>query len=118
MLVKATCFAVLVAAASAQRGGGPSTCGKDPKSVKDCDKPDFGSCGNACCLVDASFKGTTNASHTHEQLVGYLQKGGDDKSFSYSTGADAAGHVSKLVLPSPDFRSLTFGTTDRTLPMI
>ena len=107
MLVKATCFAVLVAAASAQRGGGPSTCGKDPKSVKDCDKPDFGSCGNACCLVDASFKGTTNASHTHEQLVGYLQKGGDDKSFSYSTGADAAGHVSKLVLPSPDFRCLT-----------
>eukprot|EP00912_Choanoflagellata_sp_UC4_P001083 UC4_evm2s669 len=68
-----------------------STCGKHPSSVKDCDKVDYGSCGNACCLVDASFKGVS-ATHIYQTLVGYLQKGGDDGSYGYNTGPDNADH--------------------------
>ncbi|CAE8621678.1 unnamed protein product [Polarella glacialis] len=33
----------------------PSVCGDDPAKVADCEKPDFGSCGNACCLVELSL---------------------------------------------------------------
>ena len=67
-----------------------STCGAKP-TPKDCDHVDFGSCGNACCVIDASFEGV-NASHVYNTLSGYLRKGGDDGSFAYVTGPDKAGH--------------------------
>lgn len=40
----------------------PSVCGSDPSKVVDCDKPDLGSCGNACCVVELAFPHTEPAS--------------------------------------------------------
>ena len=33
---------------------------------QDCDKPDMGSCGNACCIMD--FKLATNTSYTYSHF--------------------------------------------------
>lgn len=39
-----------------------SVCGSDPSKVVDCDKPDLGSCGNACCVAEVAFPHTGPAS--------------------------------------------------------
>jgi len=86
--------AILAAVAIASAFANDSSCGPDsPSSVKDCSKVDHGSCGNACCTVDVKLGATENiTSHTYETIVGYLKSGGEDGSYAYVTGADAAGN--------------------------
>jgi len=68
-----------------------TTCGGDrPSKVKDCDKPDLGSCGNSCCIMD--FTLATNTTYTHDHFKAWLSKGGNDGSYAYVTGPDKAGH--------------------------
>ena len=73
---------------------GNSTCGppeNGASSVPGCDKPDFGSCGNACCVVEFDItSGSTE--DAYNGLKQWLQKGGTDGSVAYRTGEDAAGH--------------------------
>jgi len=78
-----------------------STCGPDPsKAPVDCDRPDFGSCGNACCVVDCIVKPHTyDVSKSYATIADFLTSGGADGSFAYSSGPDSAGHD-----PSPDLR--------------
>jgi hypothetical protein len=87
-----TCLALLVVftAGTAAARTPTSTCGSDPTKVKDCDHADYGSCGNACCVVES--EGTSSVEDVYATVKQYLLKGGDDGSYSYSTGADAAGH--------------------------
>jgi hypothetical protein len=48
IMTRCTVLCVLVAVVAANN----STCGGDqPSKVPDCDKTDFGSCGNACCSL-------------------------------------------------------------------
>jgi len=63
----------------------PSVCGPHPETVKNCDKPDLGSCGNACCLadLDLSMDPAKAYSHTLDVL-----KGLQDVGYSYVTGGD------------------------------
>ena len=70
---------------------GQTTCGKSPSSVPDCDKPDFGSCGNACCLTDC-LVGYNDPEDVYEALKGFFLDGGIDGSYSYVSGPDPAGH--------------------------
>ena len=68
-----------------------SSCGStQPSPVPDCGSVDLGSCGNACCIAD--FKGSFNIKEFYSQITDFLKKGGDDGSFAYITGPDAAGH--------------------------
>merc|ERR1711934_43126 len=68
-----------------------TSCGGDrPSKVKDCDKPDTGSCGNACCIMD--FTLATNTTYTYDHFKAWLMKGGNDGSYAYVTGPDKAGH--------------------------
>ena len=88
-----TILAALAAVATANR----SSCGPDsPSKVNDCDKPDHGSCGGACCMVDyvlPARPGAVNVTaHLYNQIKSYLTKGGDDGSYAYVTGPDTAGH--------------------------
>merc|ERR1711865_120815 len=83
-LTVALCAVVLIVA-------NPTSCGgARPSKVKDCDHPDMGSCGNACCIID--FALATNTSETYSRFKAWLQKGGSDSSYAYSTGADKAGN--------------------------
>jgi hypothetical protein len=68
-----------------------SSCGGGhPSPVKDCDKVDLGSCGNACCIVESTVPFSTEA--LYNSTVALLKHGGPDGSFKYVTGPDAAGH--------------------------
>ena len=75
---------------------GDSTCGPPgavASSVPDCNKPDFGSCGNACCVVEFNItSGASTSEDAYQRLKQWLQTGGSDGSVAYVTGADAAGH--------------------------
>jgi len=68
-----------------------STCGSDPTKVTDCDKPDMGSCGNACCIMDFSVDSVTPLD-AYNALTKALKTGGTDGSYTYSHAADSAGH--------------------------
>lgn len=63
----------------------PSVCGPHPETVKNCDMPDLGSCGNACCVaeLDLSMDPAEAYSHTLSVL-----KGLQDVGYSYVTGGD------------------------------
>ena len=62
-----------------------SVCGASPTKVPDCDKPDFGSCGNACCLAELSLSTAPLQAYTDtKNLLMTLQSDG----FSYITGGD------------------------------
>ena len=92
------CLALAVLVCSAAAAPKPtSTCGADSSKVVDCDHPDHGSCGNACCVLESA--GIDDAEAAYNEVKAYLIAGGDDGSYSYSTGADAAGHN-----PSDDLR--------------
>jgi len=79
--------------ASMQRGGffdlamqtSPSVCGPSPSKVPDCDKPDMGSCGNACCLAELDL--AMDPAKAYAQTLDVL-KGLQDDGFSYVTGGD------------------------------
>ena len=67
------------------RQASPSTCGASPSKVPDCDKPDFGSCGNACCLAEIYLSSTPLQTYTDaKNALMSLQADG----FSYVTGGD------------------------------
>ena len=69
-----------------------STCGANPARVKGCENIDHGSCGNACCVAELVLKDdTTSSTDLYSKIKGFLGAGGDDKSFTYVTGPDAAG---------------------------
>ena len=55
-----------------------------------CGKVDFGSCGNACCTVSVDWDLTPK--EAYQTIKSFLKSGGEDNSFTYSTGPDAAGH--------------------------
>ena len=62
-----------------------SVCGTSPAKVSDCDKPDFGSCGNACCLAELSLPTSPFQAYTDtKDALMSLQSDG----FSYVTGGD------------------------------
>jgi hypothetical protein len=82
--MQCTVLCVLVAVVAANN----STCGGDqPSKVPDCDKTDFGSCGNACCTVELALPDSPQ--DVYKATMGYL---GAADGFSYVTGADKAGH--------------------------
>ena len=70
-----------------------STCGKDGSKVKDCDHPDLGSCGNACCAVDCVIGTGYDSEEVFEAMKEVLQDHGSDGSFSYSDGSDDSGTI-------------------------
>ena len=51
-------YCALVALAQAVQNN--STCGADGKDVKDCDHPDLGSCGNACCMLEVPISASAD----------------------------------------------------------
>ena len=67
-----------------------TTCGDDPDKMPNCNMPDHGSCGNACCILDMVLRDSPQA--VYNQTVAFLKAGGYDGSFAYVTGPDAAGH--------------------------
>eukprot|EP01062_Namystynia_karyoxenos_P021858 TRINITY_DN18339_c0_g1_i3.p1 TRINITY_DN18339_c0_g1~~TRINITY_DN18339_c0_g1_i3.p1 ORF type:complete len:206 (+),score=76.78 TRINITY_DN18339_c0_g1_i3:81-620(+) len=92
--------AALLCLAGAALGQANSSCGPQrPSPVPDCDKGDFGSCGNACCVVDVTITGPATPTEVYITVKGFLQSGGGDGLYAYSTGPDAAGHN-----PSDDLR--------------
>ena len=74
-----------------------STCGSGKPAVSGCEHTDLGSCGNACCVIDAFVPVAPEVAYT--TIKNYLSAGGSDKSFTFSSGPDAAGHN-----PSDDLR--------------
>lgn len=67
-----------------------STCGSNSSAVADCDHPDLGSCGDACCIIETELQ--TSGDLAYGEIVAFLSTGGGDGSYSYSNGTDAAGH--------------------------
>lgn len=55
LLTAASSSAPTEASLQSERGAPPGTCGMQPTSDPDCARPDFGSCGNACCGVRIAF---------------------------------------------------------------
>ena len=80
----------LITLLAASAHANDTTCGDDPDKVPNCDKPDHGSCGNACCILDMVLRDSPQA--VYNQTVAFLKAGGYDGSFAYVTGPDAAGH--------------------------
>jgi len=76
-----------------------STCGLEDTGVVDCENPDLGTCGNACCAVNITGIESESTTDVYDKLVAYLKSGGTDGSFDYVTGPDAHGHN-----PSDDLR--------------
>ncbi|CAE7667954.1 unnamed protein product [Symbiodinium sp. CCMP2456] len=74
-------FAGLASAAAVS----PSVCGSHPETVPDCDKPDKGSCGNACCVAELAL--AMDPAKAYAQTLDVL-KGLQDDGFSYVTGGD------------------------------
>lgn len=62
-----------------------SVCGADPTNVEDCNRPDLGSCSNACCLLEVELKDTPEA--VYASLTGLL-KSKVDGQYDYITGGD------------------------------
>lgn len=88
--------AVLLALVARAAANG-SSCGTEPAKVPDCDHPDLGSCGTACCSLFVGVAAEPGA--VYASLRSYLSGGGADGSFSYVNASDAAGHD-----PSDDLR--------------
>jgi len=59
------------------------TCGATP-TPPDCDKHDYGSCGNACCLVELSV--APPAIDAYNTIAAYLESGGSDGLFARRSG--------------------------------
>nr|ABI14326.1 unknown [Pfiesteria piscicida] len=78
-------YAAMAALGVLAVGASPSICGADPTKVADCDHPDYGSCGNACCLVSMDSLQTPEA--TYKELKALLASN-IDGTFSYVTGGD------------------------------
>ena len=78
-------LAILAASAHAN----DTTCGDDPDKVPNCDKPDHGSCGNACCILDMVLRDSPQA--VYNQTVAFLKAGGYDGSFAYVPSGDPRG---------------------------
>ncbi|CAE7666968.1 unnamed protein product [Symbiodinium microadriaticum] len=74
-------FAGLASAAAVS----PSVCGSHPEAVPDCDKPDKGSCGNACCVAELDL--AVDPAKAYAQTLDAL-KGLKEDGFSYVTGGD------------------------------
>ena len=89
-------MALCVGAAAAATTPFESTCGKDSK-VADCDHPDLGSCGTACCSLEVNL--TTSAPLAYGEIKAFLETGGQDASYAYSNYTDAAGHDPSDALP-------------------
>ena len=92
---------LLAVAALTVVAGNDSSCGAtEPSKIKDCDKIDHGSCGGACCMVD--YELNQNTTLIYDKIKRYLMSGGEDGSYNYSTGPDAAGHnPGDSLLPYP-----------------
>ena len=90
-------YCVMVALALAAQTNN-STCGANPKDVKDCDHSDLGSCGNACCKLEVII-GNSDPGQLYADVKNFLMHGGSDGSFTYSNGTDKGGHN-----PSDDLR--------------
>lgn len=65
--------------------GDGSSCGADPSKVKDCDHPDLGSCGNACCLLEFDFQASPE--DVYASVTDAL-KNKVDGAYDYITGGD------------------------------
>mmetsp|Transcript_78455 Transcript_78455/g.254812 ORF Transcript_78455/g.254812 Transcript_78455/m.254812 type:complete len:385 (+) Transcript_78455:403-1557(+) len=79
-------FAALVGATVAtEQATAPSICGDDPTKVPDCNHPDLGSCGNACCVVEVSLPSAPT--EVYSRLKEVLSSGMDG-TFEYVTGGD------------------------------
>jgi hypothetical protein len=77
-----------------------STCGPaSPSKVADCDKPDMGAGGNACCVLELNMTGSPTK--TYNGLKDWLGQGGSDTSYAYTTGPDAAGNNVSVHRPRP-----------------
>ena len=85
MLLNLIAFSLLGAAAQ----GINTTCGSDPAKVPDCDHPDLGSCGNACCKLEIHITGLQGAHPVRPVDVQIilnetLAHGGPDGRYSFS----------------------------------
>eukprot|EP00035_Acanthoeca_spectabilis_P039294 m.60904 g.60904 ORF g.60904 m.60904 type:complete len:156 (+) comp9531_c0_seq2:106-573(+) len=78
-------IALLVVSIVAAVTGNESTCGPTrPSPVPFCDKPDMGSCGNACCVVDVELP--SKPDDVYATTHSWLKSEGTDRSFTYVTG--------------------------------
>eukprot|EP00035_Acanthoeca_spectabilis_P039295 m.60913 g.60913 ORF g.60913 m.60913 type:complete len:192 (+) comp9531_c0_seq4:106-681(+) len=83
-------IALLVVSIVAAVTGNESTCGPTrPSPVPFCDKPDMGSCGNACCVVDVELP--SKPDDVYATTHSWLKSEGTDRSFTYVTGPNKAG---------------------------
>ena len=71
--------------------------GVEGSTLADCDHPDLGSCGTACCVLQSDL--TTSALLAYGEIKAFLETGGGDGSFTYVNGSDAAGHDPSDTLP-------------------
>uniref|UniRef100_A0A7S1WXY9 Uncharacterized protein n=1 Tax=Alexandrium catenella TaxID=2925 RepID=A0A7S1WXY9_ALECA len=68
-----------------QQPTGSSTCGMTAGKPKvDCDKPDMGSCGNACCALDVHLG--MSPRDAYDAAAGFLSSGGGDGAYSLVNG--------------------------------
>ena len=83
--MKTSAAFVLATCASAN----PSSCGDGKVPVAGCEKHDFGSCGNACCIIDIAIPNSALEAYNGTKL--WLKAGGEDASFTYVTGPGPGG---------------------------
>ena len=82
-------LALIACLASASATTNSSCGGAQPSTVPDCDRPDMGSCGNACCVVDITIE-KTSAAAVYKLAKRMLEIG--PGGFTYSNKPDTAGH--------------------------
>jgi len=88
----------------------PSYCGGDASKDPDCARKDFGSCGNACCLVELQLN--QSPEKVHQALIDGLTP---SNGFSYVTGGqpDPADDLRPYNITSPEkFQFIAQGRHD------
>eukprot|EP01064_Diplonema_japonicum_P012580 TRINITY_DN199_c0_g1_i8.p1 TRINITY_DN199_c0_g1~~TRINITY_DN199_c0_g1_i8.p1 ORF type:complete len:184 (+),score=61.00 TRINITY_DN199_c0_g1_i8:58-609(+) len=79
-MMKAFCLVLLASGVAMACNGGPPT---DP----DCQNPDHGSCGTACCRMLFSYK-NSSPTQVKDAIVTAMANGGPDGRYAWQTTAD------------------------------
>mmetsp|Transcript_62863 Transcript_62863/g.142073 ORF Transcript_62863/g.142073 Transcript_62863/m.142073 type:complete len:255 (+) Transcript_62863:71-835(+) len=86
LLTASMALAAVLAAAAKSEG----SCGASKPPPADCERPDMGSCGNACCAAELSV--ASSPAESYAKVKDYLTSGGGDGLFAYVSGPDAGGN--------------------------
>ncbi|KAJ9469385.1 hypothetical protein DIPPA_01797 [Diplonema papillatum] len=88
-------------------------CNGSPSSDPDCQNPDLGSCGMACCKLEFAFSSASPES-VHAALVTAVGGGGPDGRYSWQTTAE--GTFGTFKLPEATYPYLYVGQAHHTTP--